>query len=98
MFSVSNQLPPPLKSVWLISSSGDKCLGCLVNNKDGYYWAKSQDIDVAFWEELPPSVVGYDIHGNPIHNGDWLRPVMRRPEYGFVKGTDVILFSDCEIV
>jgi len=66
---VSNELPPPLKTVWLTNGKWI-ALGCLVESDGGWHWAQSigwmwiengeivsecesDDLDVTMWQELP---------------------------------------------
>ena len=42
--SVENRLPKSLQTVWLSNGNGFICLGCLVDNDDGWHWAESNGI------------------------------------------------------
>ena len=42
--SVEDRLPKSLQTVWLSNDNGFICLGCLVDNDDGWHWAESNGI------------------------------------------------------
>lgn len=42
--SVNERLPEPLQTVWLSNGKGWVCLGCLVQDQEGYHWAQSNGI------------------------------------------------------
>lgn len=42
--SVEDRLPKSLQTVWLSNGNGFICLGCLVDNDDGWHWAESNGI------------------------------------------------------
>ena len=42
--SIEDRLPKSLQTVWLSNGNGFICLGCLVDNDDGWHWAESNGI------------------------------------------------------
>jgi len=42
--SVTEALPKPLQTVWLTNGKGWACLGCRVENNEGWHWAESNGI------------------------------------------------------
>lgn len=41
---VSEELPKPLQTVWLTNGKGFVYLGCLVEDNEGWHWAKSNGV------------------------------------------------------
>jgi|SRR5690554_2070720 len=42
--AVTDALPKPLQTVWLINGKGWVCLGCLVESDEGWHWAESNGV------------------------------------------------------
>jgi hypothetical protein len=42
--AVTDALPKPLQTVWLTNGKGWVCLGCLVEDAEGWHWAESNGV------------------------------------------------------
>lgn len=42
--AVTDALPKPLQTVWLTNGKGWCCLGCLVEDAEGWHWAESNGV------------------------------------------------------
>ena len=42
--SVTDALPKPLQTVWLTNGKGWCCLGCLIEDAEGWHWAESNGV------------------------------------------------------
>ena len=42
--AVTDALPKALQTVWLANGKGWCCLGCLVENTEGWHWAESNGV------------------------------------------------------
>lgn len=43
-FSVDKKLPEALETVWLTNGKNFVCLGCLVEDNEGWHWAESNGV------------------------------------------------------
>ena len=41
---VKDSLPKPLQTVWLTNGKGWVCLGCLIEDAEGWHWAESNGV------------------------------------------------------
>jgi len=42
--AVTDAIPKPLQTVWLTNGKGWVCLGCLVEDAEGWHWAESNGV------------------------------------------------------
>jgi hypothetical protein len=64
---VTEKLPEPLQTVWLTDGRGWVALGCLVEDAEGWLWAKSNGIIYAENGEIVSECESEELHVNYWH-------------------------------
>ena len=65
--AVTDALPKPLQTVWLINGKGWVCLGCLVESDGGWHWAESNGVMYIENDEIVSECESEDLDVNFWH-------------------------------